>query len=198
MSWSWPSGRGDGFWRSDYSDWKAGPSRPNQKRWWMCTTCGHYNSPKAVSSQCGLRRSWAEFVKAEQQTNSVTLPSQPKEEIKALEAALAALPDNVEPFGKVRAPLEERRQYARKEARDSKPLGSTSRRMPRCPSTRFQGKTSCDCSETSSTSGIRKSRGGGVSYSSRICRARETGTFANHPANLFADHLLQRINSVQR
>ena len=48
--------------------------------------------------------------------------SQPKEEIKALEAALAALPDNVDIFGKVRAPLEERLQLARKEARDSKPL----------------------------------------------------------------------------
>ena len=63
----------------------------------------------------------AEVVKGVQQTNSVTLASQAKEEIKALEAALAALPD-VEPFGKVRAPLEERRQYARKEARDSNPL----------------------------------------------------------------------------
>ena len=69
-------------------------------------------------------------------------------------------------------------------------LGSTSRRMPRCPSTRFQGKTSCDCSATSSTSGIRKSRGGRVSYSSRTYRARETGTFANHPADLLSDHLL--------
>ena len=31
-----------------------------------------------------------------QQTNSTTLPSQPKEGIKALEAALSALPDNVD------------------------------------------------------------------------------------------------------
>ena len=68
-------------------------------------------------------------------------------------------------------------------------LGSTSRRMPRCPSTCFQGETSCDCPATSSTSGIRKSRGGRVPYSSRTCRARETGTFANHTANLLADHL---------
>ena len=39
-----------------------------------------------------------------------------------MEAALAAPPDNVDLFGKVRAPLEERFQQARKEARDSKPL----------------------------------------------------------------------------
>ena len=105
------------------SDWKTGPSRPNQKRLWICcNTCGHYNSSKAASSQCGLRRSWAEVVKGVQQTSSSTPPSQPKEGLKALEAALAALPDNVELFGKVRAPLEERLQHARKEARDSKPL----------------------------------------------------------------------------
>ena len=79
-------------------------------------------APHAVCSQCGLRRSWVEVVKGMQHTNSTTLPSQPKEEIKALEAALAALPDNVDIFGKVRATLEGRLQHARKEARDSKPL----------------------------------------------------------------------------
>ena len=88
----------------------------------MCTTCGHYNSSKAACSQCGLRGSWADVVKGVQQTNSTTLPSQPKEEIKVLEAALAALPGNVDLFGKVRAPLEERLQHASKEARESKPL----------------------------------------------------------------------------
>ena len=88
----------------------------------MYTTCGHYNSSKAGCSQCGLRRSWAEVVKGEQQTCSTTPPSQSKEEIKAMEAALAGRPDNVDLFGKVRATLEERLQHARKEARDSKPL----------------------------------------------------------------------------
>ena len=53
-----------------------------------------------VQSECGLRRSWAEVVKGVQQTNSSTPPSQPMEEIKALEAALGAVPDNVELFGK--------------------------------------------------------------------------------------------------
>ena len=114
--WSWR------WCRSGYSDWKTGPSRPNQKRLWMCATCGHYNSSKAACSQGGLTRSWAEVVKGVQQTNCTSPPSQPKEEIKELEAALAALPVNVDLFGKVRAPLEERVQHARKEARDSKRL----------------------------------------------------------------------------
>ena len=115
------------LWSSGHSDWKTGPSRPNQKRLWMRTTCGHYNSSKAACSQCGLMRSWAEVVKGVQQTCSTTRPSQPKEEIKALEAALAALPDNVDLFGKVRAPRQQT-------------LGPTPPRMPRRPSTRFQGK----------------------------------------------------------
>ena len=45
------------LWSSGHSDWKTGPSRPNQKRLWMRTTCGHYNSSKAACSQCGLMRS---------------------------------------------------------------------------------------------------------------------------------------------
>ena len=85
-----------GFWRSGYSDWKTGSPRPNQKRLWMCTTCGQYDSSEAACSQCGLWRSWAEVVKGVQQTNSTTPPSKPKEEIKALKATLAALPDNVD------------------------------------------------------------------------------------------------------
>ena len=102
MSWSWSTSHltsRDGLWRSGYSDWTNISLRPNQQRLWMCTMCGHCNSSKAACSQCGLRRSWAEVVKGVQQTNSTTPPSQPKEEIKALEAALAALPDNVDIFG---------------------------------------------------------------------------------------------------
>ena len=118
-SWSWNSGRGDGSWHSGYADWKNVSSRPNQMRLWMCTTCGHHNSSKAACSQCGVRSSWAEVVKGVQQTNSATPPSLPNEEIKALEAALAAPPDNVDLCGKVRAPLEERLQHARKKRRET-------------------------------------------------------------------------------
>ena len=148
--------RGDGTWHSGYADWKNVSSRPNQQRLWMCTTCGHYNSSKAACSQCRLRRSWTEVVKGVKQTNSATPPSQPKEEIKALEAALAALPDNVDLFGKVRAPLEERLQHARKEARDSKPLcpmcgrfSGISQRVPTLPSTmRLSSVTLCSTRAT--------------------------------------------------
>ena len=102
-----------------YADWKNVSSRPNQMRLWMCTTCVHHNSSKAACSQCGVRSSWAEVVKGVQQTNSATPPSLPNEEIKALEAALAAPPDNVDLCGKVRAPLEERLQHARKKRRET-------------------------------------------------------------------------------
>ena len=165
-SWSWNSGRGDGSWHSGYADWKNVSSRPSQMRLWMCTTCGHYNSSKAACSQCGLRRSWVEVVQGVQQTNSATPPSLPSEEIKALEAALAAPPDNFDLCGKVRAPLEERLQHARKK-KGARQLGSTSRRMSRRPSTRFQGKAGCDCTVTSGTRGVRRSRSGRISYSRR-------------------------------
>ena len=51
--------------------------------------------------------------------NSATPPSLPNGEIKALEAALAAPPDNVDLCGKVRAPLEERLQHARRKRRET-------------------------------------------------------------------------------
>ena len=56
--------------------------------------------------------------------------------VTALEAALAALPDNADIFGKVRAPLEERLQHARKDAaslwiRDAKAAEEPSSEHPR-------------------------------------------------------------------
>ena len=170
MSWSGHSGR-DGFWRSGYSDRKKLVLHVQTRS--VCGCAPHVvittlRRRPAVSADWG-----AVGLRSSKECNKPTLPllcPQPKEEIKALEAALAALPDKV--------PKRPQRG-ARKQT-----LGPTLRRMSRRPSTRFQGKTSCDCSVTSSTSGIRESRCGRVSYSCRTCRARETQSQTTQPTCL--------------
>ena len=189
-SWSWNSGRGDGSWHSGYADWKNVPSRPNQMRLWMCTTCGHHNSSKAACSQCGVRSSWAEVVKGVQQTNSATPPSLPNEEIKALEAALAAPPDNVDLCGKVRAPLEgEASTRSQKKARDSKPLDQ---RLEGCRGA-LQRASKAKQAAIAQQQAAQEAFEEAEADESRIReeRAREAGTFANRPANMLTDHILQ-------
>ena len=67
-------------------------------------------------------------------------------------------------------------------------LGSTSRRMSRRPSTRFQDKAGCDCTATSSTRAVRRSRSGRISYSRR--RSSRSRHFRK-PPNMLTDHILQ-------
>ena len=156
-----------------------------------CAPRGHYNSSKAACSQCGLKRSWAEVLKGVQQTNSTTPPSQPKEEIKALGGSTCCTTRQCRSLWKSTCSSGGKTSTRPQRGARQQTFGSTSRRMQRHPTARFQGKASFECSATSTTSGIRKSGGGRVSFSSRTCRTRETGTFANRTANLLADHLLQ-------
>ena len=173
-----------------YADWKNVSSRPNQMRLWMCTTCVHHNSSKAACSQCGVRSSWAEVVKGVQQTNSATPPSLPNEEIKALEAALAAPPDNVDLCGKVRAPLEERLQHARKKRREtanpwinvSKDVEAPFNALPR------QSRLRLHSNKQHKRRSKKPKRTNLVFEKNEL---EKQAPFANRPANMLTDHILQ-------
>ena len=132
----------------------------------MCITCGHYNSSKAACSQCGLRRSWAEVVKRVQQTNSATPPSQPQGRI--------SLGKSVHHWKKgFNTPA--KRHTANLRIRDSQVAEEPFLRASKAKQQAAQA--AFEKAEADKASGLG--------------RTREAGTFANHPANVHTDDIVQ-------
>ena len=96
----------------------------------------------------------------------------PRKKSRRWKQLLAALPDNVDLLGKVRARLEERLQHARKEARDSKPLDQ---RLEGCRGALQRAskvKQAAIAQQQAAQAAFEKKPCGRVQYSSRTCRTR--------------------------
>ena len=184
MTWSWSTGhltgRGDGLRFSGYSDWKNGSSLSQPE---ASVDVHHVRSLQFLES-C-VQSVWFETQLGRGRHGSATYehycPSQPTEEIKALEAALAVPPDNVDILWESTCSSGRKASTRPQRGTRQQTSGSETRRLP--PGS-IKGKTNSDCTATSSASCSRKSRYGRNTSSSGIGRTREAGTFANRPTNV--------------